>query len=59
MGGSAMDGMGGGYFLNPTIINDTYQRMLTTQEEIFAPVVGWCKSKTAEEAVERANDYDV
>jgi acyl-CoA reductase-like NAD-dependent aldehyde dehydrogenase len=33
-----MDGMGG-YFLEPTVIKDMTDDMLTTREEVFAPVV--------------------
>lgn len=40
LGGAPMDGMGG-YFLQPTVIKNMSQKMLTTREETFAPVVGY------------------
>ncbi|RKK77700.1 Succinate-semialdehyde dehydrogenase [NADP(+)] GabD [Fusarium oxysporum] len=45
-----------GYFFEPTIISDMTSDMLTTQEEIFGPVLGLYKFETEEEVVQKAND---
>ncbi|KAK5110194.1 hypothetical protein LTR62_006190 [Meristemomyces frigidus] len=58
-GGKAMEGMGKGYFLQPTVITGMNTKMLTTREETFAPVVGLYKFETEEEVIELANDCDV
>lgn len=54
-----MKGMGGGYFLEPTVITGMSTQMITTYEETFAPVVGLYKFKTEEEVIALANDCDV
>ena len=58
-GGKAMEGVGPGYFLQPTVITGMTTEMLTTREETFAPVVALYKFETEEEVIERANDCDV
>ena len=58
-GGAPMEGMGKGYFLQPTVITGMKTDMITTREETFAPVVGLYKFETEEEAIELANDCDV
>ncbi|KAF1854310.1 hypothetical protein Lal_00013158 [Lupinus albus] len=45
-----------GYFFEPTIISGMTSDMLTTQEEIFGPILGLYKFETEEEVVEKAND---
>jgi succinate-semialdehyde dehydrogenase/glutarate-semialdehyde dehydrogenase len=54
-----MEEMGGGYFLQPTIIKNMSREMLTSREETFAPVFGLYKFDTEEEAIKMANDCDV
>lgn len=58
-GGGPMEGVGKGYFFQPTVITNMNTDMLTTREETFAPVVGLYKFETEEEAIELANDCDV
>jgi succinate-semialdehyde dehydrogenase len=45
-----------GYFFQPTIISDMTSDMLTTQEEIFGPLLGLYKFETEDEVVKLAND---
>ncbi|KAK1139271.1 hypothetical protein N8T08_001117 [Aspergillus melleus] len=45
-----------GYFFEPTIISDMTPEMLTTQEEIFGPLLGLYKFETEQEVVKLAND---
>jgi succinate-semialdehyde dehydrogenase / glutarate-semialdehyde dehydrogenase len=45
-----------GFFFEPTIIADMTPNMLTTQEEIFGPLLGLYKFETEEEVVKAAND---
>ncbi|KAG7413022.1 Aldehyde/histidinol dehydrogenase [Fusarium sp. MPI-SDFR-AT-0072] len=45
-----------GYFFEPTIISGMTSDMLTTQEEIFGPILGLYKFETEEEVVQKAND---
>ena len=45
-----------GYFFEPTIISGMTSSMLTTQEEIFGPLLGLYKFETEEEVVKMAND---
>ncbi|KAF2647989.1 succinate-semialdehyde dehydrogenase [Lophiostoma macrostomum CBS 122681] len=45
-----------GFFFEPTIIADMTASMLTTQEEIFGPLLGLYRFDTEEEVVERANE---
>ncbi|KAF7556031.1 hypothetical protein G7Z17_g1704 [Cylindrodendrum hubeiense] len=48
-----------GYFIQPTLITNMQKEMLTTREEVFAPVVGLYKFSTEEEVLELANDCEV
>nr|RBR00902.1 hypothetical protein FVER53263_01576 [Fusarium verticillioides] len=45
-----------GYFFEPTIISGMTSDMLTTQEEIFGPILGLYKFETEDEVVKKAND---
>ncbi|KAJ8115117.1 hypothetical protein OPT61_g3166 [Boeremia exigua] len=45
-----------GHFFEPTIIADMTSSMLTTQEEIFGPLLGLYRFETEEEVVKLAND---
>lgn len=58
-GGAPMEGMGKGYFLQPTVITGMKTDMITTREETFAPVIGLYKFETEDEVIELANDCDV
>lgn len=58
-GGGPMEGMGKGFFMQPTVITGMNTQMITTREETFAPVVGLYKFETEEEAISLANDCDV
>ncbi|KAJ4203214.1 hypothetical protein NW767_005326 [Fusarium falciforme] len=55
-GGKRPSGLKNGYFFEPTIISGMTPDMLTTQEEIFGPLLGIYKFETEEEAVELANN---
>ncbi|KAJ3547500.1 hypothetical protein NM208_g1477 [Fusarium decemcellulare] len=55
-GGKKPEGLKNGYFFEPTIISGMTSSMLTTQEEIFGPLLGLYKFETEEEAVKLAND---
>lgn len=54
-GGKRVQGLPG-YFFEPTIISDMTSDMLTTQEEIFGPLLGMYRFETEEEVVRKAND---
>lgn len=45
-----------GYFIKPTIIADVAPEARIMQEEIFGPVVAFCKAKDFTEAIEIANN---
>lgn len=53
-GGKRIDGPG--YFFQPTIISDMTSSMLTTNEEIFGPLLGLYKFESEEEVVRLANN---
>ncbi|RSL54232.1 hypothetical protein CEP54_009993 [Fusarium duplospermum] len=55
-GGKRPENLKNGYFLEPTIISGMTPDMLTTQEEIFGPLLGLYRFETEEEAVELANN---
>ena len=57
-GGGPMEGVGKGYFFQPTVITNMNTKMLTTREETFAPVVGLYRFDT-EEVIDLANGCDV
>ncbi|WP_409296931.1 NAD-dependent succinate-semialdehyde dehydrogenase [Peribacillus sp. SCS-26] len=50
------EGHAEGYFVNPVVIADATEDMLCMSEETFGPVAPISVFKTAEEAIERAND---
>ncbi|RMJ26005.1 succinate-semialdehyde dehydrogenase [Aspergillus sp. HF37] len=54
-GGKTSSGLGG-YFFEPTIISGMTSSMLTTNEEIFGPLLGLSRFDTEEEVVEAANN---
>ncbi|RJE21982.1 succinate-semialdehyde dehydrogenase [Aspergillus sclerotialis] len=54
-GGKTPSGLDG-YFFEPTIISGMTSSMLTTNEEIFGPLLGLYRFETEEEAVEAANN---
>lgn len=54
-GGKIPSGLGG-YFFEPTIISGMTSSMLTTNEEIFGPLLGLSRFDTEEEVVEAANN---
>jgi len=54
-GGKKTEEDSGGYFLEPTIIENANDQMLIAQEETFGPVAPIFTFKTEEELVERAN----
>lgn len=45
-----------GYFFEPTIISNMSSDMITTQEEVFGPLLGIYEFETEEEAVRLANE---
>lgn len=55
-GGARPSGLDGGYFLEPTIIEDVDDSMRVTREEIFGPVVVVQPFESLEEIARRAND---
>lgn len=54
-GGKTPSGLGG-YFFEPTIISGMTSSMLTTNEEIFGPLLGLSRFDTEKEVVEAANN---
>src|SRR5699024_12448948 len=54
-GGKKTEEDSGGYFLEPTIIENDNEQMLIAEEETFGPVASIFTFKTEEEHVERAN----
>jgi acyl-CoA reductase-like NAD-dependent aldehyde dehydrogenase len=55
-GEEAPEGVGGGYYVRPTIFSDVRSDMTIAQEEIFGPVVSIIPYDSEEEAVSIAND---
>jgi succinate-semialdehyde dehydrogenase len=55
-GGKVPENVGGGYYLEPTILRDMSASMLVTQEESFAPIAALYKFRLEEEVVRLAND---
>jgi len=55
-GGSRPDGLDGGFYLLPTILDRCTNDMAVAREEIFGPVVSVITFETEEEAVRLAND---
>lgn len=54
-GGNRLTNLPGNFFA-PTIISGMTSAMLTSQEEIFGPLLGLYRFETEEEAVQMAND---
>ena len=50
------DGLGAGFYLCPTILDDCTNEMVVAREEIFGPVVSVIEFETEEEAIRLAND---
>lgn len=48
-----------GYFMQPTLIKNMKTEMITTHEEVFAPILGMYEFDTEEQVIELANDCDV
>ncbi|HEX6725039.1 MAG TPA: aldehyde dehydrogenase family protein [Gaiella sp.] len=55
-GGSRPEGLDGGYYLRPTILDGCTNDMVVAREEIFGPVVSVITFETEEEAIRLAND---
>jgi acyl-CoA reductase-like NAD-dependent aldehyde dehydrogenase len=55
LGGRPLEYLGGNFF-QPTIVSGMSSDMLTTQEEVFGPLLGLYQFDTEEEAVRMAND---
>ncbi|ANY68045.1 L-glutamate gamma-semialdehyde dehydrogenase [Paenibacillus sp. BIHB 4019] len=49
---------GDGYYIQPTIIADLKPDAVLMQEEVFGPVLGFCKASSYEEALEIANNTE-
>jgi 4-guanidinobutyraldehyde dehydrogenase/NAD-dependent aldehyde dehydrogenase len=56
LGGKQVRKDSGGYFVEPTVFDNVSQKMSIAREEIFGPVLSAITFKTAEEAIEIAND---
>jgi succinate-semialdehyde dehydrogenase/glutarate-semialdehyde dehydrogenase len=60
VGGKPWGGNSGkGFFFEPTVLGDMKPNMLSSREEVFAPVAALYRFKTEEEVLELANDVDV
>ncbi|MDQ0380929.1 aldehyde dehydrogenase [Amycolatopsis thermophila] len=57
-GGARPEGLGGGWFLQPTVLADVDNRWPIAREEIFGPVLTITPYDGDEEAVALANDSD-
>lgn len=55
-GTAAPDGLGTGYFVQPTVFSNVSREMTIAREEIFGPVLSIMPYDTEDEAVEIAND---
>ncbi len=56
LGGKQVRKDSGGYFVEPTVFDNVSQKMSIAREEIFGPVLSAITFKTADEAIEIAND---
>jgi acyl-CoA reductase-like NAD-dependent aldehyde dehydrogenase len=56
LGGKQVLKDSGGYFVQPTVFDNVSQKMSIAREEIFGPVLSAITFRTAEEAIEIAND---
>lgn len=52
------NGLGDGYFVEPTVFDNVTAEMTIAREEIFGPVLALMKVETMEEAITLANDSD-
>lgn len=57
-GGERASELGDGYYIKPTVFADCTDGMKIVKEEIFGPVVVILPFKTADEAIQRANDSE-
>ena len=55
-GGGRPDGMGGGFFVKPTVFADVDGKMRIAREEIFGPVLAAIPFADEEELIAKAND---
>ena len=55
-GGGRPSGLGGGYFVNPTIFADVDGKMRIAKEEIFGPVLAAIPFSDEDDLVAKAND---
>jgi acyl-CoA reductase-like NAD-dependent aldehyde dehydrogenase len=55
-GGKRAEGLGGGYFVQPTVFADVDGKMRIAQEEIFGPVLAAIPFSTEDDLVAKAND---
>jgi acyl-CoA reductase-like NAD-dependent aldehyde dehydrogenase len=55
-GGGRAEGMGDGYFVEPTVFTGVRNDMRIAQEEIFGPVAGVIEVADVDEAIDVAND---
>ncbi|MGR5175791.1 5-carboxymethyl-2-hydroxymuconate semialdehyde dehydrogenase [Vibrio mediterranei] len=58
VGGKAIDNLGEGNYLTPTLFTDADNSMRIAKEEIFGPVLTCIEFDSEEQAVEIANDTD-
>ncbi|MFD1861516.1 alpha-ketoglutaric semialdehyde dehydrogenase GucD [Planococcus chinensis] len=52
------NGLGDGYFIEPTVFDQVTAEMTIAREEIFGPVLALMKVETLEQAIELANDSE-
>jgi acyl-CoA reductase-like NAD-dependent aldehyde dehydrogenase len=55
-GGKRAEGLGGGYFVQPTVFADVDSKMRIAQEEIFGPVLAAIPFSSEEDLIAKAND---
>jgi acyl-CoA reductase-like NAD-dependent aldehyde dehydrogenase len=55
-GGKRAEGLGGGYFVQPTVFADVDGKMRIAREEIFGPVLAAIPFSSEEDLVAKAND---
>jgi acyl-CoA reductase-like NAD-dependent aldehyde dehydrogenase len=55
-GGKRAEGLGGGYFVQPTVFADVDAKMRIAQEEIFGPVLAAIPFSSEEDLIAKAND---
>ncbi|MCO5073479.1 MAG: betaine-aldehyde dehydrogenase [Rhizobiaceae bacterium] len=57
-GTPSLQGLGGGFFIEPTVFSDVTDRMRIAREEIFGPVVTVLAFDDEDEVIARANDTE-